>query len=442
MSSKDATIAANRFGLGARVGDLSRIAKDPRGWLRAQCETRHETPKEVASLPGARRIYDSELRADAKNLYRRHAAARLLAAVNSETPFVERLVWFWSNHFTVSVQRRLVVPFAESFEREAIRPNVLGRFADMLLSAAGHPAMQYYLDNFASNGPQSYRRGNLNENLAREILELHTLGIDGGYTPRDIREFALMLTGWGVDEPKADASFRFDPNRLQEPASRPKSAAFAFDPDRHQPGPKWFMGKVYKGAGVREAEAALRDLAAHPSTARFLANKIARHFIADDPPPAATARLEKVFLRTGGDLRAIALAIISEPAAWQHYFSKVRTPIELIVSAARATGFHERDGERLFDLSEQLGQRPFDAQSPAGFPDRGEDWMGGQAVLERVDFCAEFAATDVRSIHPATLARGILGQQASAATLTAIRRAPSRAHAIGLMLASREFQRR
>ena len=162
MSSKDATNTAIRFGLGARVGGLSRIAKDPRGWLRAQCETRHETPKEVASLPGARRIYDSELRADAKNLYCRHAAARLLAAVNSETPFVERLVWFWSNHFTVSVQRRLVVPFAESFECEAIRPNVLGRFADMLLSATGHPAMQYYLDNFASNGSQSYRRGNLN----------------------------------------------------------------------------------------------------------------------------------------------------------------------------------------------------------------------------------------------------------------------------------------
>ena len=164
--------------------------------------------------------------------------------------------------------------------------------------------------------------------------------------------------------------------------------------------------------------------------------------IADDPPPAATARLEKVFLRTGGDLRAIALAIISEPAAWQHYFIKVRTPIELIVSAARATGFHERNSERLFDLSEQLSQRPFDAQSPAGFPDRCEDWMGGQAVLERVDFCAEFAATDVRSVHPATLARDILGPQASAATLAAITRAPSRVHAIGLMLASREFQRR
>lgn len=159
-------------------------------------------PRALADHPSGRRIYASHMvGSTAESFYRSQASSRLLATAESETPYIERLVQFWSNHFTVSVQRRSVIPFAEAFEREAIRPHVLGIFTDMLLAATAHPAMQLYLDNQISNGPQSFAQGNLNENLAREILELHTLGIDGVYTLREIREFALMLTGWGIDEP-------------------------------------------------------------------------------------------------------------------------------------------------------------------------------------------------------------------------------------------------
>ncbi|MBL8157578.1 MAG: DUF1800 domain-containing protein, partial [Anaerolineae bacterium] len=228
-------------------------------------------------------------------------------------PFLERLVWFWSNHFTISVLKQRMIFVAGGYEREAIRPNVLGRFEDLLIATVRHPAMLLYLDNAFSIGPDSpagrFTGRGLNENHAREILELHTLGVNGGYTQTDVIELARVLTGWSVDRQGTD-----------------NDNGFKFFPNRHQPGTKTLLGKTYAEAGEAEGRQALIELARHPSTARHIATKLARHFIADEPPPQAVARLERVFRDTGGDLKAMAIAIVDEPAAWQPSLTKMRTP--------------------------------------------------------------------------------------------------------------------
>ena len=439
----EAAIAANRFGLGARPGDLGRIAADPRGWLRAQCDGAYELPAELHRLPDSRELYGMRGRPTASliKLYEEHGAQWALAPVNSDKPFIERMVLFWSNHFAVSGQATGVERYAVAFEREAIRPHVLGKFADMLVAATGHPAMQIYLDNRFSNGPHSFRGGNLNENHAREILELHTLGVDGGYTPRDLREFALTLTGWGIDARDAAAdTMAFNPMRPPPPPG--DSAAFAFDPDRHEPGPKWIFGKVIKGEGVREAEKVLHMLVEHPATARFIATKLARHFVADDPPQASIDRIADTFSRTGGDLREVTLALIDDPLAWGNHGNKLKSPCELVVSAARATGFHGGSGPALFQAMEELGQAPFFAGAPTGYPDTAESWLGGQAVLERVDFCADAGERAAVALSPPDFASEVLGPALRDATAKRVARAPGTAHGIGLVLASPEFQRR
>lgn len=448
MSTRETFIAVQRFGLGAKPGELERVAADPQGWLERQLEPAAAAPPAAfAGLPaGAERMGEllrarrergnpgvqQIIRESFRETYRQEATARLAVQATTDTPFRERLVAFWANHFTVSVQRPVVLGTAGAFEREAIRPHVTGRFVDMLGAVARHPAMLVYLDNGQSFGPDSLiglrqHRG-LNENLAREMLELHTLGVDGGYTQADVTEFAKILTGWSLVPP------RF-----------PEAGQFRFFPQIHEPGPKTLLGVRYPEAGPEEAEAAFQALARHPATARHIATKLARHFIADMPPPAAVERLARVFRDTDGDLGAVSAALIEQPEAWTDPLAKVKTPHEFVVAVARAVGVPDRNddqGQAMLAASRRLGQAPFNAPSPAGWPDTAGDWISPESVLRRADWAMALAQRVATSQAPETLFAATIAPVASKTTAETVTRAPSRADAIGLVLASAEFQRR
>jgi uncharacterized protein (DUF1800 family) len=438
----EAFIAANRFGLGLRPGELGLRSGDPRGWLLGQLDGPQAPPPELDGLPSAGPKVAEFLRARKKKGdlaalvrrsfredYMREAGQHSLAAVRSETPFHERLVAFWSNHFTVSVRKPVVAGIAGAFEREAIRPHVTGRFADMLLAVAKHPAMLLYLDNAQSFGPKSragrWLNKGLNENLAREVLELHTLGVDAGYTQDDVRNLAMILTGWSLARPGKDAN----------------PGGFKFHEKAHEPGDKSLLGRRYREAGVAEGEAALRHLARHPATAQHVATKLARHFIADEPPDSAVARLARVFLESGGDLAALARALVLLAEPWQAPLAKLKASQDLVVSTLRATGF-AGETKKLVIALRLLGQTPWTAPSPAGWPDRAEDWASPDAVLKRVEFATAVAQRVGDRIDPRKLSHEVIGPVAQAETLATIARAPSRGDGLTLLLASREFQRR
>jgi len=440
--SYQAFIAANRFGLGARPGQLMAVRADPRGWLLAQLDGARQPPRELDGLPSAASQVAEFLRARKRKAdlaamvrrsfredYMHEAGLRSLAAVHSEKPFVERLVAFWSNHFTISVRKPVLAGIAGAYEREAIRPYVTGRFADMLLAVAKHPAMLLYLDNAQSFGPNSWAgrrlKKGLNENLAREILELHTLGVDGGYDQHDVRNLATILTGWSLGRPGKDA----DPG------------GFKFHSRVHEPGDKHLLGRRYRDAGLAEGEAALSDLARHPATARHVAAKLARHFVADDPPEPAVARLAQVFVETDGDLAAVTQALILLDEPWKAPLAKLKAPQDLVVSTLRATGF-EGETNKLVLALRLLGQAPWSAPSPAGWPDRAEDWASPDALLKRIEFATAVAARVGDRLDPRVLAQETIGAVAGRDTVTAISRAPSRGDGLTLLLASAEFQRR
>lgn len=440
--SRNAFIAANRFGLGARPGELEDLAADPAGRLLRQIGTPAALPDVLRSLPPAAERVAAFLKArrEGRDLvkvvrrqfredYLQEAAARTLAAVESPLPFHERLVAFWSNHFTVSVKRPILFGIAGAFEREAIRPHVKGRFADLLLASSQHPAMLLYLDNAQSIGPNSragrFRGKGLNENLAREILELHSLGVDGGYTQDDVLSLARMITGWSLARPGRDAN----------------PGHFKFHRLAHEPGDKVLLGRRYREAGIAEGEAALRDLARHPATARHIAFKLARHFIADAPPAAAVERLAGVFEDSDGDLPSLYRSLIELPETWRDPLAKLKTPQELCVSTLRATGFAGAR-QRLVMALRLLGQAPWAAPSPAGWPDTAADWAGSDALLKRIEFATAIAERVGDRLDPRSLFETTIGPVAEAETKTAVARAPSRRDGLALLLASPEFQRR
>jgi len=437
-----AYLAVARFGLGARPGELDIAARDPQGWVAAQLNGGAEIPARLARFgDGATRAGELAMRFGrdpagvARLLQREHrtayldeASARVLVHVETDRPFHEHLVQFWSNHFTVSVQRPAVLALAGPFEREAIRPHVGGRFRDMLLASSRHPAMLLYLDQAVSMGPNSragLRTGRgLNENLAREILELHTLGVDGGYTQGDVTEFARILTGWAIARDNAEGA----PGR------------FLYRPNLHEPGAKTLLGRRFGENGEREGIAALEMLAAHPSTARFVATKLARHFIADDPPPAAVERLARIFRETDGDLAQLHGALVELPGAWNPTLAKVKTPHEFVVAALRVTGY-AGEPRRLLQTLQLLGQGSFAAPSPAGWPDTAEHWIGPDSVMRRAEWAASFAQR-LGKREPDDVMRVALGPAARDETRRWAERAASATDAVALVFASPEFQRR
>src|SRR5712672_743550 len=364
--------------------------------------------------------------------YRAEALARLQRATIADCGFTERLVAFWSNHFCISANKgELARMWAGSFEREAIRPHVLGRFGDMLKAVEQHPAMLFFLDNQQSLGPDSRagqnRKRGLNENLAREIMELHTLGVGGGYSQDDVTSLARIITGW---------TFAGRQGQLGPPGS------FVFNANAHQPGAHRVMGKIYEPSGVAQGEAVLADIARHPSTAKFIAGKFARHFVTDDPPPVLVARLADVFTKSDGDLKALALALLDSEEAWKAPLTKIRSPYEFLIASGRLLGRIPEDPGRYLGGLNVLGQPLWSPAVPNGCPDSNAAWAAPEGIKLRLDISAQIASRLAANVDPRDLLQLAAADAASPETRRTIELAESRQQALALLLMSPEFQRR
>jgi uncharacterized protein (DUF1800 family) len=417
--------ALNRFGLGARR-DERRPIGDPRNWLKAQLDGGPPTmrapegasPGEIGDALRGLRMQNQASEMERREARRRiaeigttEARALLIQRVTSDRPFVERLAAFWSNHLCVSLGgKAIVAPLAGSYERDVIRPHVLGRFEDMVMASAKHPAMLVYLDNFQSIGPNSpgarvgqrangQRRG-LNENYARELLELHTLGVNGGYTQQDVQELAKVLTGWtvsGIGGPADNLARRAEQNRFGRRAPARRSApqagdavGFAFAEALHEPGNKTVLGQRYGGGGVEEGEKAIRALCQHPSTARFVATKLVTHFVSDEPPAEAIDRVARAFSSSGGDLKVVARALVDDPEAWRDDTRKFRTPHDWLVAVMRAFALREPP-QNAPQLLRQLRQPLWSPASPKGFGDSLQEWADPDSLLNRGELARTIA---------------------------------------------------
>src|SRR5579871_1647425 len=352
--------------------------------------------------------------------FRAEALARLQRALQVDCGFGERLVTFWSNHFCISAAKgQLGRIWAGSFEREAIRPHVFGRFSDMLMAVEQHPAMLFFLDNQQSLGPDSRagqnRKRGLNENLAREIMELHTLGVGGGYTQADVTSLARIITGWTFVGRQA---------KLGSPGK------FVFNANAHQPGPQVLLGKTYQDTGVEQGEAALADIARHPSTAKFIATKFARHFVADDPPPALTARLQEVFRKTDGDLLALATALVDSDEAWRAPRTKIRSPYEYLIATGRLLGHIPDEPSRYLGGLNVLGQPLWSPSGPNGFPDTNAAWAAPEGMKLRLDIAAQVSSRVGDNIDPRDLLELAAADASSRETRQTVERAESQQQAL------------
>ncbi len=457
--------ALARFGLGARPGEAEAI-RDVRGWLLDQVRAEATRSKALDGLPGSAdfikewaRVGKDGSKSVGGQWYLREVAARAKSALESRQPFAERWVRHWSNHFTVSVRAVTTFGLVGPFEREVVRARCLGNFAELLLASSKHPAMILYLDQQRSVGPASAAMSGsgrrrfrvpqestgLNENLAREILELHTLGADGGYTQDDVRALAGLLTGWTFDKPGT------------------RGGGFHFAEERHQPGNFTILGKKYSG-GLAEGERALRDLARHPSTARNVARRVGKHFGLRDAP--SLSLLEANFRATGGDLAALARTLVGLEAAWSAP-PVFTTPDDWLVAVGRATGLVDwiddegalgRGRAPKDDDSEDkrrggntpwlaamrlLGQPTWGADSPEGWPDDEAAWAGPEQVLRRVEL-AQAMSRRLSRLDRASWdgALSTLGPRLAPERLRLVERAGDRATAYALLFLAPEVLRR
>jgi uncharacterized protein (DUF1800 family) len=484
-----ALLALNRFGFGARGGaaaDLTSAAADPRGFVKADLKSpsgillelpglqptpaltevafayqaevkeKREAAKTSASEMSGKQgmpameaqASDQEKAASSasaqvepnaakplniiQNTFRAEALARVQRALTADCGFGERLVTFWSNHFCISAAKgQLGRIWAGAFEREAIRPHVFGRFSDMLMAVEQHPAMLFFLDNQQSLGPDSRagqnRKRGLNENLAREIMELHTLGVGSGYSQADVTSLARIITGW---------TFAGRQAKLGRPGT------FVFNENAHEPGPQTLLGKTYSDSGFAQGEAALADIARHPSTAKFIATKFARHFVADDPPPGLVSRLEGTFRTTDGDLLALATTLVDSDEAWQAPASKIRSPYEYLIATGRLLAQVPNEPSRYLGGLNLLGQPLWSPPGPNGFADTNAAWAAPEGMKLRLDIAAQVASRLADNVDPRDLLQLVAGEAASEETRRAVARAESRQQALALLLMSPEFQRR
>ena len=468
-----AALALHRFGFGPSHDSIKAIAADPRGALLADLDRPGGgflAAKLPSSAAAARAISDFRAEEQAKDklaqrvkkeaeagmasasdaamtaatmpspkpsgpplpqqVFQDEAAARYEAAVGADIGFVERLVWFWSNHFCISADKDIAMVGA--YEREAIRTHVLGRFSDMLIAVESHPAMLYYLDNVRSMGADSVAGINgdkgLNENLAREILELHTLGVHGGYSQTDVTSFAKVLTGWT----SIDAA---DPAHGGE---------FLFNKRLHEPGEETILGKFYAQGGADQGRAVLADLARHAATAEHIGRKLACHFVADEPPPSLIAKLVKAFKDSDGNLKMVAKALVTADEAWTPARRKLKRPSEWIVGMLRLTNASLNSGApwnigRVLSVQATLGESLWRPPAPNGWPDTEAAWIDG--VAHRLDIANELAG-HLTASDPAALLESGLGPIASHDTRDTIARAESRTQALALLVMAPEFLRR
>jgi uncharacterized protein (DUF1800 family) len=419
--------------------------------------------------------------------------AKVLRAAYSDRQLEEVMVDFWFNHFNVFAGKGQVRLYLSEYERDAIRPHVLGKFRDLLQATAESPAMLFYLDNWQSSAPegattaadrtrdlrnprrmpirpgaprpgsinrpgqinqprtladlparaQNRRRG-LNENYARELMELHTLGVDGGYTQKDVQEVARAFTGWTIANPRQGGSFRYEPRM-------------------HDDGDKLVLGqKIKAGGGKNDGDQVLDLLAKHPSTARFIATKLARRFVADEPPSALVERAAKRFRDTDGDIREVVRTIVTSPEffAPEAYRAKVKSPFEFVVSAVRTTGTDTINAQPLVQTVRNLGMPLYGCQPPTGYADRADAWVNTGALLNRMNFAVSLtaakedrsggrrlevratSATSAPGITSDTLIASALAGDVSETTAATVARATTTSQGLALVLGSPEFQRR
>jgi uncharacterized protein (DUF1800 family) len=473
-----ATLALHRFGFGPRAGSILSIASDPRSALLSELDKKGAglitAPDLMSGSQASRAVFEFNAERQAQErlerrrregqahaggpagtqtamapksevtptpnqpksatppplpqrIFLQEAKARIDAAYAAEIGYVERLVWFWSNHFCVSADK--VPAMAGAYEREAIRNHALGPFREMLQAVESHPAMLFYLDNSQSIGPNSVaginRDKGLNENLAREILELHTLGVRTVYTQDDVTSFAKVLTGWTI------IPAEMDPDH---------GAEFTFIRRMHEPGPQTVIGNIYHDSGIEQGRAVLVDLSRHPATAKHLSTKLARHFISDEPSPTLVDRLAKRFLETDGNLREMAKALVNAPESWSMSRSKLKRPGEWIIAALRAVGVAPSDVQPLIQAQNLLGEPLWRPPAPKGFDDNSAAWMDGLA--QRIDIANQIARRVATLANPDATLETALGQLASTETRKAIAHAESRPQALALLFMAPEFQRR
>ncbi len=398
-----------------------------------------------ATMQAANQAANKAARMEARDTYRSAVNARVASALSTPAPFIERLVHFWSNHFAVSVDKGRVAPFAGAFEMEAIRPHVLGRFEDMLVAVERHPAMQLFLDQTRSVGPDSVaamraaqrnpdRKPGLNENLAREIMELHTLGVRSGYTQDDVTEFARAMTGWSIAAAQGPQPDRAPPG------------AFVFRAQLHEPGTRTIMGRRYDQPGEGQTLAVLLDLSSSPATATHIATRLARHFVADNPPPDVVARLATAFMRSRGDLPTVYRELIDSEAAWSPVAAKFKSPWEWTISSLRGLDVREigsvQPNAQMAPVLTQLGQQVWRPGSPAGYDDIAASWAAPDALVRRVEIAQRFAARVGDRLDARSLGQTLMAGSLSEPTQLAVSRAESASTALALLLVSPEFQRR
>ena len=399
---------------------------------------------------------------------------KLLRAAYSERQLNEVMVDFWFNHFNVFAGKGQVRTYVTEYERDAIRPRALGKFRDLLGAVAESPAMLFYLDNWQSvaaegaptmaatdrmrggrggqrpgrggqqramgrrdatmlqQPPQQQRRRGVNENYARELMELHTLGVDGGYTQKDVQEIARAFTGWTIQQPR-------------------QGGAFHFEPRLHDNGEKVVLGmKIAPGGGKKDGEQVLDLLAKHPSTARFIATKLARRFVSDDPPAALVERATQTFTSTGGDIREVVRTIVTSPEffAPAAQRAKVKTPFEFVASTLRVTGAEASNPVPLVQTLREMGMPLYMCQPPTGYADRADAWVNTGALLSRMNFAVALADGRMRGVVPSggvtadRIASVALSGDVSASTRETVAKASAAPQSIALILGSPEFQRK
>ncbi|CAN1540380.1 Protein of unknown function DUF1800 [Rhabdaerophilaceae bacterium] len=485
MSTPDeqAVLALHRFGLGGKPGSRAQVAKDPRGACLA------EIMREAALVPpndlptttrGIQFLTEIEERRREMREARRtiaqaapaapsgtgvEAATSVVAPMGANTMaqpmpdpdevrlsdvvaaevrarfahgfvqpigFAERWAQFWSNHFCVAFRRgQILRGIAGAYEREALRPHVFGRFVDLLIAAETHPAMLHYLDQRQSIGPNSpagrrQKRG-LNENLAREILELHTLGVGGGYTQADVTAFAKVLTGWSITGRDENLD---------------GFGGFVFAVNRHEPGEQKVLNRFYPDHGKEQGIAVLKDLARHPSTATFIATKIARSFVADAPPPVLVAKLAANFKATDGDLAALARTLLSADEAWSLKRTKLRTPHDFLMAVSRASGQMPERPQQIINALNIMGQPLWNPEGPNGHPDDVASIAAPRAIKTRMDIALQMARPIAARLDPRELAADLFGSTISEETQSAIARAETRPQGLAILFMSPELQRR
>jgi uncharacterized protein (DUF1800 family) len=487
--------AANTDGAGAPADATGDMAPDRRPAQGSSDATpgAGEPQRRLANLTPEERRQAMTLRREEQKILAELGQQKILRAVYSTHQLEEVLVDFWFNHFNVFAGKGPVRVYLTEYEREAIRPHVLGNFRDLVGAVARSPAMLFYLDNWQSADPElaarvdrmagaarrgpagtstgaragQARRGNgagrfrdmpdaereqaltqlrqrmprgLNENYARELLELHTLGVDGGYTQKDVVEVAKAFTGWTIRMPRAGGEFWFDERR-------------------HAKGPKHVLGATIDKGGRQDGEAVLDLLASHPSTATFIATKLARRFVADDPPVSVVARAAETFRKTKGDLRAVTRTIVTSPEffAADARRAKVKTPFEFVVSALRASNAEITQAGALVRSLRELGMPLYFAQPPTGYADRADAWVNTGALLNRLNFAVSLVNDRLPGVRAelsppggdtsvdaarTRLVSAMLQVEPSAATKQTLARATEVAQVAALTLGSPEFQRR